>query len=218
MAFIESDQPPKENKLSWLKVMGVKETWAFAIGKFLTDPIWWFYLFWLPGFLHEQYKLDLNHFGPPLAVIYIISDLGSIAGGWMSSTMIKRGISVNAARKLTMLLCAFCVMPVMFTVHVSSVWAAVAIIGLATAAHQAFSANLYTLPSDLFPRAAVGSVSGVGGTAGAIGGMLFTIFIGLVKAATGTYTMVFIIAGTIYLVSLVIIHWLTPRLAPANIN
>ena len=218
LAFIESDQPPKENKLSWLKVMGVKETWAFAIGKFLTDPIWWFYLFWLPGFLHEQYKLDLNHFGPPLAVIYIISDLGSIAGGWMSSTMIKRGISVNAARKLTMLLCAFCVMPVMFTVHVSSVWAAVAIIGLATAAHQAFSANLYTLPSDLFPRAAVGSVSGVGGTAGAVGGMLFTIFIGLVKAATGTYTMVFIIAGTIYLVSLVVIHWLTPRLAPANIN
>jgi len=218
LAYIESDQPPKEKKISWLEVISKKETWAFSIGKFLTDPIWWFYLFWLPGFLHEQFKLNLNQFGPPIAVIYIISDLGSIAGGWMSSSLIKRGQSVNAARKFTMLLCALCVMPVMFMMHIANVWLAVAVIGLATAAHQAFSANLYTLPSDMFPRAAVGSVSGIGGTAGAIGGMLMSIFIGFVLAVTGTYTLVFIVAGTIYFIALVIIHWLSPRLAPAKLS
>src|SRR5690606_8539144 len=133
------------------------------------DPIWWFFLFWLPGYLFERYDLDLKTFGLPLAAIYLLSDVGSVAGGWMSSRLMKAGWSANAARKLTMCVCAACVLPIFFAQSIDNVWVAVLIIGLATAAHQAFSANLYTLPSDIFPRGAVGSVVGIGGTIGAVG-------------------------------------------------
>jgi MFS transporter, ACS family, hexuronate transporter len=156
LAYIESDKPKPEKPVPWLRLLLVRETWAFALGKFLTDPIWWFYLFWLPAFFVKKYGLDLKSFGPPIIAIYILSDVGSIAGGWMSSTMIKRGASVNMARKMTMLICAVCFLPVIFTMSISNEWVAVGIVGLATAAHQAFSANLLTLPSDLMPKAAVG--------------------------------------------------------------
>ncbi|MDE2134327.1 MAG: MFS transporter [Alphaproteobacteria bacterium] len=218
LAYIESDKPAPEKPVPWLKLIFVKETWAFALAKFMTDPIWWFYLFWLPPFFVKEYGLDIRTFGPPIIVIYILSDLGSIAGGWMSSTLIKRGASVNVARKLTMLLCAFAVMPVMFAQYAANMWLAVAIVGLATAAHQAFSANLYTLPSDLFPKAAVGSVSGIGGTAGAVGGMLMAFLTGLVLQYMGTYVPIFIAAGTMYLAALLVIHSITPRLAPAKLS
>ncbi|MBU6296990.1 MAG: MFS transporter [Alphaproteobacteria bacterium] len=218
LAYIESDKQPPIKSLPWLKLFPIKETWAFAIGKFMTDPIWWFYLFWLPSFFHDKYGLNLTNFGPPIIAIYVLSDIGSIAGGWMSSTMIKHGASVNLARKLTMLISAVCVLPVVSCMYISNEWIAVGVIGLATAAHQAFSANLFTIPSDTMPKAAVASVVGIGGTAGGIGGMLIAGVAGLVLQYTGTYTPLFIIAGTIYLAALLIIHLLSPRLAPANIS
>jgi len=193
-----------------------RETWAYALGKFLIDPVWWFFLFWLPGYLFDRYDLDLKSFGLPLAAIYIISDLGSIAGGWLSSALIKRGYSVNVARKATMALCAVCVMPIWFAQSIESVWGAVLVIGLATAAHQAFSANLYTLPSDLFPRAAVGSVVGIGGTIGALGGMGMALFTGYILDATHSYALLFAICASAYVVALAAVHVLSPRLAPAN--
>src|SRR4051794_6371912 len=177
LAYIERDSPDSAAKVPWLPLLRRKETWAFATGKFLTDPVWWMFLFWLPDFLHKRHGLDLKTFGPPIAIIYIVSDLGSIGGGWLSSHLIHRGWSINAARKTTMLICALAVTPIVFAQYVDSLWGAVAIISLATAAHQAFSANIYTLPSDMFPRKAVGSVIGIGGTAGAIGGVLFSLYV-----------------------------------------
>lgn len=212
LAWIESDPADPAVKIPWRKLLGYRETWAFAVGKFLTDPIWWLFLFWLPDFLAKRHGLDLKTFGPPLVVIYLISDLGSVAGGWSSSRLMKRGMSANAARKLTMLGCAICVLPIFFAQYVDSLWLAVGIIGLATAAHQAWSANLYTLPSDMFPRAAVGSVVGIGGTAGAIGGMLMAKFTGYVLDTTGSYTLIFAVAGSVYLIALALIHILAPRL------
>jgi len=213
LAWIESDPADPVRPIPWKRLVGYRETWAYALGKFLIDPIWWLFLFWTPDFLGKTYNLDLKSFGPPLIVIYLISDLGSVAGGWSSSRLMKRGLSANAARKLTMLACAILVMPIFFAQYASNVWLAVAIVGLATAAHQAFSANLYTLPSDMFPRAAVGSVIGIGGTVGAIGGMLMAKFTGYILETTGSYTPIFAVAGSTYLIAVVVIHLLSPRLA-----
>ncbi len=196
----------------------MKETWAYAFGKFMIDPIWWMFLFWLPDFFSTRYHLDLKTFGPPLVVVYLLSDAGSIFGGWFSSTLMRRGRSANTARKLAMLICAFAVLPVMFAMSVDSLWLAVAIVGLATAAHQGFSANLYTLPSDVFPRGAVGSVIGIGGTCGAIGGMLMAKYAGWVLDTIGSYTPLFILAGVAYFIALAVIHALSPRLAPASVS
>ncbi|TFI56816.1 MFS transporter [Sphingomonas parva] len=217
LAYIESDPADPAAKVPWARLLGRKETWAFAIGKFLTDPVWWMFLFWLPDFLVKRHGLDLKTFGPPLVVIYVVSDIGSIVGGWFSSRLIHRGWSINAARKTTMLICALCVTPVFFAQWVDSLWVAVAIISLATAAHQAWSANLYTLPSDMFPRKAVGSVIGIGGTAGALGGMLFSLYIGQVLERVGSYQLIFIVAGAVYLIALAIIHLLSPRLEQAQV-
>jgi MFS transporter, ACS family, hexuronate transporter len=216
--YIESDTPDPPGKVPWLPLLRCKETWAFAIGKFLTDPVWWMFLFWLPDFLHKRHGLDLSTFGPPIAVIYIVSDLGSIAGGWLSSHLIHRGWSINAARKTTMLICALAVTPIFLAQFVDSLWGAVAIISLATAAHQAFSANIYTLPSDMFPRKAVGSVIGIGGTAGAVGGMLFSLYVGRVLETYHVYTLIFAVAGSVYLIALLVIHLLTPRLDEVRIG
>jgi MFS transporter, ACS family, hexuronate transporter len=212
LAYIESDPADPEAKVPWTRLFGRRETWAFSIGKFLTDPIWWMFLFWLPDFLVKRHGLDLKTFGPPLVVIYVVSDIGSIIGGWISSRLIQRGWTINAARKATMLGCALAVTPIFFAQYVDSLWAAVAIISLATAAHQAWSANLYTLPSDMFPRKAVGSVIGIGGTAGAIGGMIFSLYIGQVLERVGTYSAIFVVAGSVYLLALLIIHLLVPRI------
>ena len=212
LAYIERDAADPAAKVPWRRLIGRRETWAFSIGKFLTDPVWWMFLFWLPDFLVKRHGLDLKTFGPPLIVIYILSDLGSIAGGWLSSTLIHRGWTINRARKTTMLICALAVTPIVFAQYVDSLWAAVGIIGLAAAAHQAWSANLYTLPSDVFPRKAVGSVIGIGGTAGAVGGIFFSFYIGQVLEFVGTYSLIFYVAGTVYLIALALIHWLTPRL------
>jgi ACS family hexuronate transporter-like MFS transporter len=217
LAYIESDPADPPAHVPWARLVSRKETWAFAIGKFLTDPVWWMFLFWLPDFLVKRHGLDLKTFGPPLVVIYVISDLGSIAGGWLSSRLIHRGWTINRARKTTMLICALCVTPIFFAQYVDSLWAAVAIISLATAAHQAWSANLYTLPSDMFPRKAVGSVIGIGGTAGAVGGMIFSLYIGQVLERLGTYSLIFYVSGSVYLIALAIIHFLSPRLDHAKV-
>jgi len=217
LAYIEQDPADPVEKIGWAKLLTKKETWAFALGKFLIDPIWWMFLFWLPDFLGKRYGLDLKSFGPPLIAIYLMSDVGSVAGGWLSSSMMKRGASINKARKITMLICALLAVPVMFAAKADSVWLAVLIIGVATAAHQGFSANLYTLPSDVFPRGAVGSVVGIGGMLGAFGGMAFSKYIGNVLEQIGSYTPIFIVAGTAYLVALLVVHLLTPKMEPVQI-
>lgn len=219
LAWIQQDPADPVEPIGWGKLLTVKETWAYALGKFFIDPIWWFFLFWLPGYLFDRYQLDLTSFGLPLAAIYLISDVGSIAGGWMSSRLIKAGWSVNAARKTTMLVCALAVMPIYFAQGINNIWLAVLIIGLATAAHQAFSANLYTLPSDMFPRGAVGSVVGIGGMIGAVGGMTMAKATGWILEATGgNYSVLFAICASAYLVALLAVHLLSPRLEPVRIE
>jgi ACS family hexuronate transporter-like MFS transporter len=217
LAFIQSDPPDAVEKVSWVKVATTKETWAYAIGKFLIDPVWWMFLFWLPDFLARTYGMNLKTFGLPLVIIYLISDVGSVGGGWISSTLMHRGMNVNAARKTAMLICALLALPVFFAAQASDVWTAVLIIGVATAAHQGFSANLYTLPGDVFPRSAVGTVIGIGGAAGGIGGMVFANYVGRELERIGGYQTIFLIAGTAYLAALLVIHLITPRLAPAKV-
>ena len=217
LAYIESDPADAPGEVKWLPLLRHRQTWAYAAGKFLIDPVWWFFLFWLPGFFAAEHGLNLMTFGLPLAAIYIISDVGSVGGGWLSSALIKRGWSVNKGRKTAMLVCALLVPPVMLAPGVESVWGAVLLIGLATAAHQGFSANLYTLPSDLFPRKAVGAIIGIGGTLGAIGGMFMAKFTGWVLDATGSYMPMFVIAGSMYLIALLVIHLLVPRMEEAQL-
>lgn len=217
LAYIEQDPADPVEKIAWTKLLTKRETWAYALGKFLIDPIWWMFLFWLPDFLGKRYGLDLKTFGPPLIAIYLLSDVGSVAGGWMSSTLMKNGATINKARKLTMLVCALLAVPVIFASYASSVWLAVLIIGVATAAHQGFSANLYTLPSDVFPRGAVGSVVGIGGMLGAFGGMVFSKYIGKVLDSIGTYAPIFLVAGSAYLIALLVVHLLTPKMEPVKI-
>jgi ACS family hexuronate transporter-like MFS transporter len=220
LAYIRQDPADSQVKPAWLwlKLIVRRETWAFALGKFFIDPIWWFYLFWLPPYLHDTYHLNLVGFGLPIAAIYLLSDVGSVAGGWLSGRLIKAGATPNKARKITMLICAIAILPVVTTQYIDSVWINVLIIGVAAAGHQAFSANLYTLPSDIFPRYAVGSVIGIGGTVGAIGGMLFSLYIGKILDSLGTYSAIFAVAGGAYFVALLAIHLLSPRLARAKIT
>ncbi len=207
---------PREIRVHWLQLLRHRQTWAFAAGKFLTDPVWWFLLFWLPKFLHESYGLNLTGLGPPLVVIYLMADVGSVLGGWIAGRLMRAGWSVNAARKITMLTCALAVVPIVLAPRIRELWGAVAIIGLATAAHQGWEANLLTLTSDLFPSAAVGSVVGLGGFAGAIAGALVSTGIGYLLQATSSYALLFAVAGCMYLIALAIIHALAPRLAPAE--
>jgi len=216
--YIRSDPQEPAGKTKWVRLFPLRQTWAFAMGKFLTDPVWWFYLFWVPGFLQSKHGLALTGIGIPIMAIYLISDVGSVAGGWLSSSLIKRGRSVNAARKIAMLICAVGVLPVVFAYRVESTLSAVLLIGLAAACHQGFSANLYTLTSDMFPVRAVGSVTGIGGMAGAIGGWLMAKVVGHVLQWTGSYMIPFAMAGSGYLLALIVIHALTPRLEPAKIT
>src|SRR5918996_23687 len=171
----------------------------------------------MPYFFSRNYGLSLLELGPPIIVIYLVADIGSVGGGWLSSSLIHRGWSVNAARKTAMLICAVAVVPIIAASQIQSMWAAVALISLAAAAHQGWSANVFTLTSDMFPRQAVGSVVGIGGTAGAVGGMVIAKITGYILQTTGSYLPVFMIAGTTYLVTLGIVHLLVPRLEPAKV-
>ena len=212
LAHIRSDPPEAITPVPWAKVVRYRQTWAFAIGKFMTDPIWWLYLFWIPDFLGRNYGLDLKSIGLPIVVIYLVADVGSIGGGWMSSQLLKRGWSANAARKTTMLICALCVVPIIFASKAANLWVAVGLVAIAAAAHQGWSANIFTLTSDMFPRRAVGSVVGIGGMAGAVGGMVISLVVGEILARTGSYVPVFMIAGFAYLTALLVIHLLAPTL------
>jgi len=216
--YIRSDPQMPMAKIKWPRLIPHRQTWAFVVGKFMIDPIWWFYLFWVPDFLQRKHGLALIKIGIPIMVIYVIADVGSVAGGWLSSWLIRRGKSLNVARKSTMLICALCVVPIVFAYRIESMWGAVLLIGLAAAAHQGFSANLFTLTSDTFPAQAVASVVGMGGMAGAIGGMLIAKIVGYTLQWTGSYMVPFLIAGFAYLLALGAIQLLVPRLEPARIG
>lgn len=218
LAHIRSDPPEPVTPIPWLKLFPHRQTWAFTIGKFMTDPIWWLYLFWIPDFLHRNHGLNLTSIGLPIVIIYLVADVGSIGGGWLSSSLIKRGWTVNRARKTAMLVCALSVVPIVFAANVSNLWLAVALVALAAAAHQGWSANLFTTTSDMFPKQAVGSVVGIGGMGGAIGGMVISLLVGAILQATGSYVSIFIIAGVTYLAALLIIHLLVPKLEAAKIS
>ncbi|MGB2867404.1 MAG: MFS transporter [Bacteroidota bacterium] len=218
LAHIQSDPAESSEPVKWRRLFLHRQTWAFAVGKFMTDPVWWIYLFWVPDFLNKNYGITLLTIGLPLVVIYVIADIGSIGGGWISSAFIKRGWSVNAARKTAMLICALCVVPIIFASQVDDLWIAVGLVGLAASAHQGWSANLFTLVSDMFPRRAVGSVVGMGGMAGMIGGMIIAKVVGYILQWTGSYVPIFLIAGFTYLVALLFIHLLVPKLEPATLE
>lgn len=214
LAHIESDPPDPAGKMPLLTVLRMRQTWAYAIGKFLIDPVWWMFLFWLPDFLSRSRGLDLKSFGIPIVAVYLASDVGSVAGGWLSSRLLAQGRSLASARKTAMLVCALCALPVVFAAKVEGLWSAVAIICLATAAHQGFSANLYTLPGDVFPRSAVATVIGIGGMLGGFGGMLFAQYVGQVLQTVGNYTPIFAVCGSVYLLALLVVHWLVPGYEP----
>ena len=218
LAHIESDPPDAPGRITWLQALKRREAWAFIVGKFLTDPVWWLFLFWLPDFFGKTYGLNLMTFGPPLVAVYLLADVGSVGGGWLSSRLIHRGWSVNRGRKTAMLVCALCVTPISIAVFADNLIAAVAVIGLAAAAHQGWSANLFTLVSDTFPKHAVATVVGLGGFAGAVGGMFIAKVAGWTLEATGSYVPLLAFASVTYLIALGIIHLLTPRLKPAEVT
>jgi MFS transporter, ACS family, hexuronate transporter len=216
LEYICSDPAAPPIRVSWLKLLAHRQTWAFVLAKFVTDPVWWFYLFWIPDFLQREHGLALLNIGMPILVIYLIADAGSVAGGWLSSFFIRSGKTVNASRKLAMLICAVCVLPIVFVPKVASMWGAVLVIGVAAAAHQGFSCNLFTLSSDMFPGGVVASVVGIGGMAGAVGGMLIAKIVSYFLQRTHSYAVPFFIAGSAYLVALAIIQILAPRLKPVE--
>jgi ACS family hexuronate transporter-like MFS transporter len=218
LAYIRSDPPEQTASVTLRQVLPHRQAWGFAIAKFLTDPIWWLYLFWIPDFLNRNYGVDLRGFMLPIFVIYSGATIGSIGAGWLSGSLLRRAWSVNAARKTAMLICALAVVPIVFASGAKSMWLAVALVSLAAAAHQGWSANLFTIASDTFPKQAVGAVVGFGGMAGAVGGMLIAKLTGYILQATGSYVPVFLIAGSAYLVALGIVHLLMPRLEPAQLG
>src|SRR6202162_4099433 len=217
-AYIQSDPVGAAGKIEWSQLLPHSQTWAFAAGKCMIDPIWWFYLFWIPDYLQRRHGLHLTQIGLPILVIYVISDLGSIGGGWLSSSLIRPHFSINASRKCVMLICALSVVPVAVVFRVSGLWPATMLIGLAAAGHQGFSANLFTLTSDLFPSRAVASVVGIGGMAGAVGGMLIAEIVGHLLQWTGSYMIPFFMAASAFLISLLLIQLLSPKLIPARIG
>jgi len=222
LAYIRSDQENEPAlKVSWGRLLGYKQTWAFAVGKFMADPIWWFYMSWLPDFFNSNdaldQKLDLKSFGIPFLIIYVVSDAGSVFFGWLSTRFMERGWTANRARKTTMLICALCVVPIFFAAQTSSLTVAIALIALATAAHQGWSANMYTFASDLFPKNVVASVTGIGGMFGAVGGILLALLAGRIITSFG-YLPMFIISSCAYLIALIIIHLVLPRLEPVRVE
>jgi len=218
LALILSDPGEKLERVPWSHVVPCKEAWAFALGKFLTDPIWWFYLFWIPGYLQTTFHLSLAQSKVPVMLAYAISIVGSVGGGWLSGALINRGISPNWARKGTMLLCVCCIAPIFAVPFIHQLWPVVALLGLATAGHQGWSATLFTLPSDMFPKTAVASVTGIGGMAGAIGGVLLLYSAGAIVQRTHSYVSLFILACLVYPLALIVIHSITPKLAPARMK
>jgi MFS transporter, ACS family, hexuronate transporter len=196
-------------KIPWMKLLRYRQTWAFVLGKFLTDPVWWFYLYWLALYLNNNFGVSLTGLALPLIVIYTMTSVGSIGGGWLSGALIGRGIPVHKSRALAMLACALLVLPVVVVGNIRDMWVAVMVIGLAAASHQGWSANIFTTVSDMFPKRAVGSVVGLGGLAGSVGGMIFMTASGYLVETTGSYMVHFIICGSAYLIALGVMQLLT---------
>jgi ACS family hexuronate transporter-like MFS transporter len=216
LAHIESDPPIVQKEVPWRHLLATRQAWAYMAGRFLIDPVWWMFLFWLPDFFHRIYGIDTKGFGPPLVAIYLAADVGSILGGWASSRMLARGATPNRARKLAMLGSALVVVPVAFSASMPSPWLAVALIGLACAGHQGFSSNLFTMPADLYPRWAQGSVVGLGGFAGALGGFLMSNYVGIILQTVGSYKPILIVCSVAYLLALLVVHLINPSYAPVT--
>jgi ACS family hexuronate transporter-like MFS transporter len=206
-------------KVPWKNIIGLRETWAFALGK-VTDAVWWFYLFWGGLFLHAKFGLELKGLALPLIVIYLMADFGSVAGGWLSSLLIKRGWSVNRARKTTFFICGLVVLPVALVTQVDNQWTAVFLIGLAATGHQAWSANIFTVVSDVFPKKAVASVVGIGGLMGMVASSIANFTLGRALDSSGKtgYFVAFLIAGCVYLVILFFLHLIMPKMTPRDEN
>ena len=214
--YIQSGRSKSAPKIPWARLLRHRQAWAFILGKFLTDPVWWFFLYWLPKFLSSEHHVTLSGLALPLIVIYNVATLGSIVGGWLPERFMKAGWTVNRARKTTMLICAFAVVPVISAAGIKSLWGAVAVISLAVAAHQGWSCNLLTFPSDMFPSNAVASVGSLGTFAGAVSGAMIATIAGLLLKATGSYVPLFIFAGCTYLCTWCLIQLLSPRLKPVT--
>jgi MFS transporter, ACS family, hexuronate transporter len=220
LAYIHSDPQDRETSATavpWRTLLTLRQAWAVAFGKFFTDPIWWVYLFWMPDFLNRSLGLSMNGMRLPLIVIYSGACVGSIGGGWLSSSLIKRGWSLNRSRKSALLVCALAVTPIMIAARTTDAWLAVFLIAIAAGAHQGWSANIYTLASDMFPRGAVASVVGFATMAGAISGMFVAKAVGYILQRTGSYVPVFVMAGLAYLIAFGFVQLLAPRLKPAQL-
>ena len=219
LAWIRSDAGEPAGSIPWRRLLRYRGTWAFLIGKTMTDPVWYFYLFWLPKFLDTRWGVHLAALAAPLVVIYVVADVGSVAGGWTSSALIGRGWTVNRARKIAMLIAALLIVPTMRAPAAGSMWMAAGIVSVAAAAHQWWSCNLYTLVSDIFPRRAVASVIGLGGAGGAIAGVITQRSTGRILDATGgDYTPIFMVCGLAYVSALVVIHLLVPRIRAVEVG
>jgi ACS family hexuronate transporter-like MFS transporter len=227
LAYIEQDGEDAAGKsLTWSEALRQRQAWYFICGKFFTDPVWYLFLFWLPDFFSRTQGMELfptgetgvlATIGPALIGVYLLADVGSIAGGWLSSHLIKRGWSVNAARKTTLLGAALCALPLVSVASIDNAAVVVLLIGMGTAAHQAFSSNIFTMISDLYPRRAVATIAGMGGLAGAVGGMLIAQATGWTLELTGSYVPIVLYAGFAYLIALAVIHLLVPRMEPAPV-
>jgi ACS family hexuronate transporter-like MFS transporter len=224
-AHIAADgEDPAGRPLGWFAALGQRQAWYFICGKFFTDPVWYLFLFWLPDFFSKTQGMELfpkgqgsvlSTIGPALIGVYLLADVGSIAGGWLSSHLIHRGWSVNRARKTTLFLAALCALPLVSVTSIGNAGIVVALIGLGTAGHQAFSSNIFAMISDLYPRRAVATVAGLGGAAGAVGGILIAQATGWTLQLTGSYTPIVLYAGIAYLLAFAVIHLLVPRMEPA---
>jgi MFS transporter, ACS family, hexuronate transporter len=213
LAYIHKDPPESTVKIPWLELLRHRQTWAFLLGMMASAPVWWFFIFWTPDFLNKRFGLNLTQSSLPLMIIFFVSSFGGIAGGWLSSALLRRGWSVNAARKTALLVCALCVLPVFATPLQAGLWPAVALVTLAAAAHCGYAANLYTLVSDTVPRQAVGSVVGIGGMAGSVAGMFLAQVVSRVLDFThNNYLVPFCLAASTYSLALILIHLLLPRL------
>ncbi|MCU1275443.1 MAG: putative hexuronate transporter protein, partial [Bryobacterales bacterium] len=204
--------------IPWSHLIPHRATWALVVARFMTDPVWWFYLYWIPKFLNQHHGIDLEQLALPLILIYVAADVGSIFGGWLSSTLLKRGWTAGSARKMALLVCALLVTPIVAAPWVSDLWAVVALLCLATAGHQGWSANLYTLVSDVFPKQAVASVVGLSGFGGSVGGMLVASATGLILQATGSYVAVFAWGASAYVIALGLLHLIAPQFTPVDLT
>ncbi len=216
----EAVKIPAEAKaeVPWRSLLSYRQTWAFVLAKFLTDPIWWFYLYWLPKFFDGKYHLGLSRIGPPLIVVYMISMVGSVGGGWLPAAFRQRGLSMSKSRLAAMLICGSLVLPMFFASRAASLWIAIGLLSLAAAAHQGWSANLFTTVSDMFPKSVVGTVVGMGGTAGAVGGVLFSLSTGWVLQVTQSYKPLFAASASAYLIGWALLQLLAPGLRPISIG